>query len=147
MKMNYLLYNILFKIPRHIIVITLLFSVISCSIRKDLDYWNEILENITTDDIQAYTSVIIIPEAGCTGCISQAERYYMDNKDSNEILFVFTNITSKKTLRLRMGTEIFTSSNVLFDFSDSIFPNEYADRIYPHKISIDNGHVTNVEIF
>lgn len=132
---------------RHIIVISLLFSVISCSIRKDLDYWNEILENITTDDIQAYTSVIIIPGAGCTGCISQAERYYMDNKDSNEILFVFTNITSKKTLRLRMGTEILTSRNVLFDFSDSIFPHEYADKIYPHIISINNGHVTNVEIF
>ena len=57
---------------------------------------------------QNYTKLtmpIIIPNSGCTGCISNADRFFIDNVERSDIFFVFTKIFSQRDLGLRMGKE------------------------------------------
>lgn len=64
-----------------------------------------------------YDKFLIIPGSGCEGCISQAEQYVINNAKTEVegTMIIFTNISSKKLLRLRLGQEIMDQPNVLLD--------------------------------
>ena len=48
---------------------------ISCQTDNRCEYWNEKFDTLLIENIDSYDTIIVIPEAGCTGCISKAEQF------------------------------------------------------------------------
>lgn len=74
---------------------------------------------------------MLIPNSGCTGCISEAEYFFKEYKDNDKILFIFTHVISKKDLRIRMGKENLQRKNVLIDNDNQFYFEEFQESIYP----------------
>lgn len=89
-----------------------------------------------------YHKFLLIPGSGCEGCISNAENFVIDNaKDQmNETMIVFTNIVSKKLLRLRLGKEIISQPNVLMDSTNTL----HYTSIYPQLVEKDKNGNLNI---
>lgn len=89
----------------------------------------------------SYEYVMLIPNSGCTGCISDAEYFFREYSDENEILFIFTHTLSEKNLRIRLGRENIQRENVLIDKDDNFYFEEYQESIYPIVAVIKNKKV------
>lgn len=147
MKMN-CFFIVMNSIHIKILILVLFVNfTISCQTDRRCEYWNEKFDTLLIENIDSYDTIIVVPEAGCTGCISKAEQFYIENQSNDKILFIFTNIVSIKTLLIRLGRDVLSKDNVYIDSSDLFFDLDYADNIYPHKINRINGEVTYVETF
>ena len=85
---------------------------------------------------------MVIPRAGCSGCISDAELYKQDyitkHPTSTEICFILTDFDSEKILRARFGS-LLQSSQIIID-RDRIFgANELLKSIYPTFYFFDDA--------
>jgi hypothetical protein len=130
------------KLLRSITILLCLISNISC-------------QNQPTDDIGTYLkldsnfekfkAIVVIPNQGCTGCISEAENYVIENAPIREdVVFVFTQIQSLKLLRVKLGNEILKLKNVIFDSENSIkYPDENK-IIYPMIIIVNHGKIKKI---
>lgn len=121
----------------HILLFILLFSISSCT-TKEKDYTEKVLRTFIKNNvnIKPYTHIVIIPNIGCGGCISEAEHFFQENKEEN-ILFVFTKIRSLKELRLRHGKDL-ERNNVLLDEKQQYASDKEEINIYPIIIDIRN---------
>lgn len=119
-------------------------SFLGCS-TSHKDYGNAIFstaELILEDKMDQFDAIIIIPGSGCTGCISQAELYFSNNKDNERVLFIFTNYYSYKNMSLRLGgSDNLCRNNVYLDDDNTFYLQEYAEHIYPYYIAIENNNV------
>lgn len=97
------------------------------------------------DCLAPYDEIVIIPGAGCTGCISNAERYFLKNVSNNKKLFVFTYNISQKSLFMRLGRENLIRENVIIDIDDRFYVSHHHDNIYPYIIIIDDGRIIAVK--
>lgn len=128
-----------------IIYITILFIYSSCNNQKE-KYINIVrieLEKLDDQLLNNYSYVVIIPGSGCSGCITEAENFYIKNKDSKKIFFVFTDILSIKSIKLKVGKDVIERENVFFDKNDAFLSNDYNEKIYPLIFNIkekDNIH-------
>ncbi|WP_177181181.1 hypothetical protein [Parapedobacter koreensis] len=62
-----------------------------------------------------YTRILVIPNAGCTGCISRAESFFLEQYNDQKILFIFTLISDIKLFESgRIGPYI-SNDNVIVD--------------------------------
>ncbi len=91
---------------------------------------------------------MVIPRAGCNGCISDAERYLIrcleDSLDHDYIHFILTDFDSEKTLRARFGA-LYKSSRLLIDQQDSFISNKSLTSSYPTIYFFDaNGDLSAV---
>lgn len=109
-------------------------SLFSCAAKEK--YTDKIMNLLLQDGIRAgdYTHVVVIPEAGCGGCISEAEHFFQECKETN-ILFIFTKVYSEKALRLRLGEDL-KRENVLIDKKQLYIADEEEMNIYPIIIDI-----------
>jgi len=84
---------------------------------------------------------VIIPNTGCSGCISTAESFLQLNSNNSNILFVLTKIVSKKHLRLKLGNlDILNAPNIILDDNnDFIFSTE--ESFYPIILYLKKGKV------
>lgn len=119
-----------------------IFALILCfiSCKKTDTYEDKIsnkLESLDNFSFQNYSFVIIIPGSGCTGCISEAESFFHENIDNENVFFIFTKINSVKNLRLRFGN-LLDRINVLVDQKDSFYIRDTNTSIYPVIIYIQN---------
>lgn len=124
------------------IIIVLLFS---CSNPKDeyikkVYYELNILNRQILDD---YSYVIIIPGSGCSGCITEAENFYRNHKDNKNIFFIFTDISSIKSIKLKIGKDVIKKSNVYFDMDDTFLSKDYSENIYPLIFNIQDKNNIN----
>lgn len=83
----------------------------------NLEFSSKNFEAFIAGKENAYVQYLIIPGSGCEGCISNAEQYVIDNaKNQTEaMLFIFTNIASKKILKLSLGQDIISLPNIMLD--------------------------------
>lgn len=88
-------------------------------------------DNYLDTTVVDYKYVMLIPNSGCTGCISDAEYFFKEYKDNSEILFIFTHIISKKDLRIRVGKENLQRKNVLIDIENRFYFGQFQESIYP----------------
>lgn len=94
------------------------------------------------DTVQAnYDYILLIPNSGCTGCISEAEHFFKGHSRQENILFVFTHVISSKDLRIRAGRENLAKKNVLIDKENRFYFKEFEDSIYPVVAVIKNKKV------
>lgn len=61
---------------------------------------------------------VFIPNAGCPGCISQAEEILLTYKGANYIDFVLCRVISRKQLNVKLGQDILNYSNISLDTID-----------------------------
>ena len=93
-----------------------------------------------------YDEIVIIPGAGCTGCISNAENYFKNNVYNDRYMFIFTYFMSKKSLFMRLGQDNLVRDNVLIDTSDLFYVPHNHDNIYPYIISVDDGQIVDIRL-
>jgi hypothetical protein len=117
-------------------LIAILFNLIfsSCYAPESENKFEEYLK-FSSLSSENYDYVLIIPRAGCGGCISKAEIFFLEyQKKSNRskrIAFIFTKFDSKKLLRLKFGREIIERKNVIFDKENTISSHLSYDDQYP----------------
>lgn len=99
----------------------------------------EIEKHFSSEQLSRYDRIVLIPNSGCTGCISQAEDYFAKMHSDERTLFIFTNIFSKKNLAIRIGKELLEQTNVWCDFDNSVYFSDYKECIYPCVIYLSEG--------
>lgn len=88
---------------------------------------------------------VIIPNQGCDGCISNMEDFVIKNHQAyTDVKFIFTRITSKKILKLRLGKDLLSQKNIVLDFENSVIFPEKEQEIYPMVVCIQNDHVSDI---
>lgn len=89
-------------------------------------------------------NVIIIPQAGCDGCITTAESFVIVNLNSlSNTKIVFTQIPSLKLLRQKLGEDVVNNGNVVVDKEDVLEASGFSS-IYPVVVYFDNGVITKL---
>lgn len=90
--------------------------------------------------------IYVIPNSGCSTCITNVEHLAQKNIDSSNMIFVFTRITSLKLFKNRFTPDFYNKSNVILDTSNLfIFPNNN-EEIYPVVFSSENGNINKVNV-
>lgn len=74
--------------------------------------------NLTDENFGLNTPYVIIPNAGCPGCLSSAEDLVLRYKGSSCVKFVFIEVTSLKQLKIKLGNDILKYPNILLDNND-----------------------------
>jgi len=125
----------------------LLWVFTSCS-DKDLRF-SEIESSMQTLNINQSTSAVralfIVPNAGCDGCITNAETFIMDNIEQSQFLqIIFTGTNSQKSLKLKIGESIYNHNQVFID-RDNIFYNSSLFTAYPTIAYLDRGKVVEIQ--
>lgn len=102
----------------------------------DRDSLQNLLE-IQDLGLASFKKIVIIPNAGCDGCISDAEKKFIDNYKSLDTLFVFTRIADIKLFSNSLPDKALKSKNVLIDTNNSL--NSFGfQSMYPSII--ENPH-------
>lgn len=128
------------------ILIFVSLGILACSCANNASY-EKVLSSLLEKniDLKDYSAVVIIPGAGCTGCISQAEDFFRQEMWREDHLFIFTNITSLKTLKLKMeGIDLENMDNTIIDKENLYDIQENQECIYPHIAIVENGRIKEV---
>lgn len=93
-------------------------------------------------DKDNFKYIVIIPGAGCAGCISYVEDFYTRYNKEKSIYYVFTNIVSQKILKNKV---LINESNTFCDVENKVMDFYPADmKIYPCVLELNSGEVENV---
>lgn len=124
---------------RSFICLLFIMGILLCNCStEEKEYAENVVATLRKNDVNLteYSHVVVIPNVGCGGCISEAEHFFRENKEQ-DILFVFTKISSVKSLRLRLG-DMINQKNVLID-SKSLYASQKEEiNVYPVIIDIRN---------
>jgi len=118
-------------------------TLVSCHQGK----YSEVLSSLKALDPEMKSNqfYIIIPNQGCDGCISNMEDFvYKNYKTYKNVKFIFTKITSKKILKVKLGEEILRHENVILDLKDDIFFPEKEKEIYPMIVCVKNKRISDI---
>lgn len=127
-----------------------LFCMAACntkeSLRKKVDNaFKTSLNKVNGQSPKDSSIYVIIPRAGCSGCISSAESYMLNHlKDStltekrDKVFFILTNFDSEKILRARFG-EALISPQILIDKNNVFSVNLSLKSIYPLVLFFDEN--------
>lgn len=100
---------------------------------------------IKSDKISA-NIYMVIPRAGCSGCISDAESYMMksieDSTNNRFIKFILTDFDSEKILRARFGA-LYKSNMLILDPNNIFKSNKSLSSIYPTIYFFDEDSQLN----
>ncbi len=84
-------------------------------------------------------TIYLIPNSGCNSCISNVEKFALDNVSNDYYIFVFTRIASFKLFKNRFEKSFFERKNVILDTANIFtFPNPN-EEIYPLSFVKKNG--------
>jgi hypothetical protein len=129
---------------KNLVALFIVFSCISC--KKDSlysFYSNGLISDFPNNrNFQYY---IIIPHAGCSGCITTAEDLLLHNINSTKYFFIITNFTSEKSLVLKLGN-ILDSDNVVIDSLNIYYAKSFKENIYPISILMDNTKIKCITV-
>ena len=115
---------------------------------KHKNYTDAITATIEThiDDAELFDMIVILPGSGCTGCISGAERFFIEHCMNDNIKFILTHHKSKKNLYLRLGKDRVDRPNIWIDDDNLFYLQNYEERIYPIGVILEQGQVRKVDL-
>jgi hypothetical protein len=133
----------------------ILMTVMACTDQRaatletlDKEFKKE-LHNLTGKHELKADIYIVIPRAGCGGCISDSEKYLLDflnKKRDNRIKFILTDFASEKILRARFGSHL--DNDVVLVDKESLFgANQDLKSIYPTVYMFKGGNLADVSSF
>ena len=133
-------------IPKWIFLISIV-AFFSCAsndkkaVQNNFDEISEAINNFPSLKKKKY--VLVIPNAGCGGCISEAETFVSNNYHASDSLCsIFTNLKSSKQIKLRFGDSVYYHPNVIIDTSNRFLFKEKS--VYPILIELKDGIVKKV---
>lgn len=100
------------------------------------------LKTVTGNDEIKTPVYVVIPRAGCDGCISTAESYMINSlKDStkNDKTFILTDFDSDKLLKARFGS-LMQNKYVIKDTENIFKANKSLKSIYPTVFMFDKSN-------
>lgn len=129
---------------KRLISITSLFLFllfISCKEKTEEIEKNFLRKSLEQIDIPMnYQWIVIIPGAGCHGCIQEGELFMKRNIENQNILYILTKTSSVKILQQKTGIHLSEYSNVYLDTKKQFdIPTDNA--IYPCIVELKNGKV------
>lgn len=90
--------------------------------------------------------VVVIPNQGCQGCISEAEKFVLNNYNKlDNVNYIFTQIHSVKLLKLRLGDSVIFSPKVKLDVKNEISYPEKAKEIYPMIVYYQDAEIKKID--
>lgn len=121
-------------------------SFMGCS-RKDIrlnEISNAVELNSKEHNFQDAMALLIVPRSGCDGCITNSERFILDNLNNlPKLHVVFTATSSQKALRLKMGDSIYNHDQVFVDLSNSFYTPALMS-VYPMVAYLEEGRVISI---
>ena len=122
---------------------------LSCDSKKeemDLDYIAESVEKLVIPMGNCYKNIVVLPGAGCSGCISEGEGFLAENYENEEYLFVLTKISSLKALSHKTGIDVTKYPNIYIDDTNNFLKK--TRLIYPLVAfyNCDENKVNNIRI-
>ena len=125
-------------------------SIICCSSSSISEYGKVLSDkviSVLSKDLESYDSIIIIPGTGCTGCIGNAERFFVQHVGDSRMLFILTGIVSRKNLEIKYRRSGFLErDNVMVDEKNIFYFPEFHASIYPYRLMLKNGVIQKVKI-
>lgn len=114
---------------------------ISCKEKTEKIEKNFLSKSLEQIDIPLnYQWIVIIPGAGCHGCIQEGELFMKRNIENHNILYILTKTSSVKILQQKTGIHLNEYSNVYLDTKKQFdIPTDNA--IYPCIVKLKNGKV------
>jgi hypothetical protein len=90
--------------------------------------------------------VVVIPNQGCDGCISVAEKFVKNNfRKHTNLKIIFTKIHSRKLLKFHLGDSIINNSAVFLDTIDQVkYPN-LESEIYPMIVYYEQSCIAKID--
>ena len=126
-------------ITKPFLIVLLFFSF--CKTKSNDSSEIKVIQEITKDEFNNKPTTIIIPSAGCTGCIDEMVLYTKQNfHKMKEVSIIFTSIGDMKLLRLRIGDSILNAKNVYIDTFNTIL-NTKLSSSYPLLVQNDKGAI------
>ncbi len=123
------------------LALLLIGSCQNCSNSNVNDSSMRLIESFEYYDLLKNKTILVIPNAGCEGCITSAESFTVENFEiSNKIAFVFTNISSTKILKGKLGADVYFHQNVYIDSLNHFYSGELMN-IYPVILYQKNNRV------
>lgn len=117
------------------------------AMKKVEEQFKRSLEEVTSSKSIDSEIYMVIPRAGCNGCISTAEAYMLESlADSSQyfLQFILTDFDSEKLLRAKFGDN-FKDERVILDPNNVFRSNESLKSIYPIIYFFDDDfRLTNV---
>jgi hypothetical protein len=99
----------------------------------------------TSFNLKEYSSIIIMPNAGCATCIDNVEDFLLSSENQTEKTFIiFTAFSSKKNIAIRFGIEYLERPNVYLDGAH-LFNTNNLTSLYPLFVYLKNDQVSNYE--
>ena len=140
---------------RRLILALAILTSIGCTFSNQEEVLNKVdrefrssFAKISSNSIQKLTVYMVIPRAGCGGCISSAESFMVDclndSLKHDRIYFILTNFDSEKILRARFGEFISKyKEHILIDKEDYFTKNLNLKSMYPTIFFIDKQGALN----
>ncbi len=131
-------------------VLTILFVMVlymSCVNNTKYKIFQESFNTIGIN-LASPKTVVVIPNEGCGGCISNATRYMIEHIDAlnNSTCVIFTGIKDLKLFKLQVNNTFLNRSDVFIDANNELFKGEMSS-IYPQIIYVEEGEVIDVVVF
>lgn len=115
-----------------------------CSSDSNIAFFRNAIEQ--SDITKEYDKILVIPGAGCHGCITSAEFFVKDHiQEYDNVLFVFTSVKSVKVLKMKLGNEMMDRRNVQLDLDNVFFNYKIKEAIYPVVVYLKNKRVCHIE--
>lgn len=130
-----------------LIVFVLILTTCACSQNSKSDEFEQAYMALTNSvKTENYKYSLIIPRAGCSGCIGRATSFVIKNNEQiKNTLIVFTKVDDKKLLKIQLG-EVLHNQNILIDDSNLLSATK-TSSIYPQLITLDHGKILFKEDF
>ena len=102
------------------------------------------IETVEASHLLDSKAIIILPNAGCEGCITNAEMFIKENI-GNDLGFkvILTGTTSQKNLKLKLGESVLESSDVYND-RDNYFYQSHIVDFYPVILYVENNEIVRL---
>lgn len=104
------------------------------------------IQNIFGNEIRTIDAFVILPGQGCSGCISEGEKFLIENsRNYPNVRFVLTKIVSKKILKQKIGGAIYNAPNVYIDSLGVFTSTTFHETIYPVILYAEQGELVDIE--
>ena len=133
------------RLTTNILIVLSVFVVCACEShesRIEKKYLKESLSQLNFEN--SYKWIVIIPGAGCHGCIQEGEYFMQKNVGNKDVLFILTNLSSVKVLQHKISIKIKECPNVYVD-REGIFNVPTKNAIYPCVIYLKNSAIDRIE--
>lgn len=136
-KKSWFMKSSMFKL--FIFLLSLFFT--SCNngtYEQEHSFLSEAIKKINVS--KEYDWIVILPGLGCHGCIQEGEFFMKNNIQNKKILYILTNLSSRKIFQAKTGIKLKEHENVFID-RENIFKLKTDNAIYPCIIQISNGDI------